>query len=267
MSRLTGYSNDRRNDVNHLRELIDRTPHAITAVSDVRRHPDRKHHVNNFLCEAPKAVCFWGGDFDGICEMQVIPELCRLPYGTVWIEFDINLTVGRGLLGLLITESSSNEDLLCYGFLRYQNQWNFEFFVINLNLETGYCLTNERANELSLELASSCILAIRAFCSLLNCQNVGRQEHKPDAALQKARAKRGKQPLFSYWTLELNGRDGGAAQSFGGTHASPRVHLRRGHPRQYAPGKWTWVQPHAVGNRELGMVHKDYVIGKEMVVH
>lgn len=101
----------------------------------------------------------------------------------------------------------------------------------------------------------------------MNCTNVGRQEHKPDAALQKARAKRGKQPLFSYWTLELNGRDGGAAQSFGGTHASPRVHLRRGHPRQYAPGKWTWVQPHAVGNRELGMVHKDYVIGKEMVVH
>lgn len=47
-------------------------------------------------------------------------------------------------------------------------------------------------------------------------------------------------------------------ESMGGTHASPRLHLRRGHARQYAEGKYCWVQPHVVGNKKLGMVHKDY---------
>lgn len=98
---------------------------------------------------------------------------------------------------------------------------------------------------------------IAQFLSALHCTNVFRQRHPPSEKLQKARTKRGKAPLFSYWTLQL-GQKNERGESLGGTHASPRVHLRRGHPRQYAPGKYTWVQPHAVGHRELGMVHKDY---------
>lgn len=64
-------------------------------------------------------------------------------------------------------------------------------------------------------------------------------------------------PLFSYWTLHLTHTDG-TPRPMGGTHNSPRVHLRRGHPRQYAPGRWTRVQPCAVGSPSRGMVHKDY---------
>ena len=95
----------------------------------------------------------------------------------------------------------------------------------------------------------------------MNCSNIIKVEHNPDEKLQKARIKRGKKPLFSYWTLQLsipNEREEGA--SLGGTHASPRVHLRRGHARQYAPGKYTWVQPCAVGNKSLGVIHKDYAV-------
>lgn len=98
---------------------------------------------------------------------------------------------------------------------------------------------------------------IGAFLSLLNCSNVPRIEHGPPAALQKARKRRGKLPIFSYWTLDLS-------QSYihgahlGGFHTSPRIHLRRGHMRQYQVGRWCWVSPHAVGNKALGVVHKDY---------
>lgn len=102
-----------------------------------------------------------------------------------------------------------------------------------------------------------CILL--RFLTALNCCNVRRTEHKPDTALQKARAKRGKQPLFSYWTLDIDLDHAQTdRESMGGTHASPRLHLRRGHARQYAEGKYCWVQPHVVGNKKLGMVHKDY---------
>jgi len=45
-----------------------------------------------------------------------------------------------------------------------------------------------------------------------------------------------------------------------GTHASPALHLRRGHARQYSPGLYTWVQPCIVGNKKDGLVHKDYAV-------
>jgi hypothetical protein len=213
-------------------------------------------------------MCFWCGDFYDTLDRQIITELCRLPFNEVWLEFNIDLGGGKqGLLGVLVAMDLEPDSVYVMAFIKYAGAWQFEFVCTNLNMKTGFSMANKCDDEMVMLLMQRTVHAVRAFCSTINCTNVGRQEHKPDAALQKARAKRGKQPLFSYWTLELNGRDGGAAQSFGGTHASPRVHLRRGHPRQYAPGKWTWVQPHAVGNRELGMVHKDYVIGKEMVVH
>jgi hypothetical protein len=108
------------------------------------------------------------------------------------------------------------------------------------------------------------VRACQSFLSALHCCNVKQEEHHPDAKLNKARAKRGKAPLFSYWTLQLDGKTE-RGNDHGGTHASPRVHLRRGHPRQYTPGKWTWVQPHAVGNKAAGMVHKDYAAGPGLV--
>lgn len=47
----------------------------------------------------------------------------------------------------------------------------------------------------------------------------------------------------------------------GGTHASPRWHLRRGHWRNLPSGKTTWVNQSEVGKKENGGVYKDYAIG------
>lgn len=46
----------------------------------------------------------------------------------------------------------------------------------------------------------------------------------------------------------------------GGTHASPRWHLRRGHFRKLPNGKITFVRQHEVGSKEHGVVIKDYAI-------
>jgi len=101
-------------------------------------------------------------------------------------------------------------------------------------------------------------LVLSTFLSALNCNNVKQIEHKPNQKLQNARQKRGKYPLFSHWTLELSIPKSSKGKSkLIGTHASPRVHLRRGHPRQYSPGKWTWVQACVVG-RGKGIITKDY---------
>ncbi|MCY1306435.1 hypothetical protein D9M70_562970 [compost metagenome] len=93
---------------------------------------------------------------------------------------------------------------------------------------------------------------------VLRCVNVATVEHPAPERLNAKREARGKVPLFSFKTLTLaapNARRPGLV--LGGTHASPRVHLRRGHIRQLADGRSVWVQPCVVGSKH-GVVHKDY---------
>lgn len=49
----------------------------------------------------------------------------------------------------------------------------------------------------------------------------------------------------------------------GGTHASPKWHMRIGHVRHLPTGKTTWVKSCEVGDKARGMVIKDYVVGRE----
>lgn len=118
--------------------------------------------------------------------------------------------------------------------------------------ETGYS-DNYLTLVFDVVIAAQCIFAVMA------CSNVRTRDHQPDAALNKKRAKAGKVPLVSYKTLEIavpNTRYEGGGPG-GGTHASPRVHLRRGHIRKIADGKTVWVQACVVGSKH-GMVLKDY---------
>lgn len=99
-----------------------------------------------------------------------------------------------------------------------------------------------------------------AFLSAVNCTNVVRAQHAAPDKLNSKRAKAGRPPICSFWTLHIKDQANLAIGFKRGSHDSPRLHLRRGHPRQYAPGKYCWVQPHIVGSKENGVVRKDYAI-------
>lgn len=96
-------------------------------------------------------------------------------------------------------------------------------------------------------------------CSVINCANVTTADVHAPSALNKKRRASGKQPFFTYKVLALHeerhttGKPGAIGQ-----HASPRMHLRRGHLRQLEH-KVVWVRP-ALINAESkhGVVHKDY---------
>ncbi len=97
--------------------------------------------------------------------------------------------------------------------------------------------------------------------AVLNAVNVETEERtfKP-STLAKHRRK-GKLPLYSYKTLCIRpGRkadDDQEARPAADARRGPRVHLRRGHLRRLE-GKVVWVQPCVVGNREAGMIGKQY---------
>lgn len=72
------------------------------------------------------------------------------------------------------------------------------------------------------------------------------------------RAAKGKSPLIYSWhTLQIEPPQERQSHQ-GGTHATPRLHQRRGHWRSLAGGKRVWVRDCMVGDASRGTVWKDY---------
>lgn len=99
---------------------------------------------------------------------------------------------------------------------------------------------------------------VAKFLSLLNEPGQVIETHEPSRKLNAKRERYGKPPLVSYKTLlvkkplaQSQGRD------VGGTHASPRLHLRRGHIRRRF-GREFWVRSTIVGDKSRGLLLKDY---------
>lgn len=249
--------------MNHLRELLE-LPLSGMLIRDGIGDNEASRFFAELRDAGERAMCFSLGDYEDFDSLELTPlkELCRLPYGTCWFEVAVNPPTGpRWLFGCLI-DTQPDGKLVAQGFSRGPVRWALRWRAKLDDLHPTWARSTPTGaiGEVAQGLA-----VVAKFLSALNCSNVHRQEHAPAAKLQKARAKRGKAPLFSYWTLQLDGKSE-RGENQGGTHASPRVHLRRGHPRQYAPGKWTWVQAHAVGNRADGVVHKDYSTGPALAV-
>ena len=103
-------------------------------------------------------------------------------------------------------------------------------------------------------------LVIRALIYLLNARNVATDIVNPPARLQQAAISRGAVPFDIYHVLVLKPTQNRNAESTGGTHASPREHLRRGHIRRLANGDMIWIESTTVNRGVGGKVHKDYEV-------
>lgn len=65
--------------------------------------------------------------------------------------------------------------------------------------------------------------------------------------------------LFDWHTVEI-APTAPKSEHQGGTHASPRLHDRRGHWRNTKSGKRVWVRDCKVGDASKGVVFKDYEV-------
>lgn len=70
----------------------------------------------------------------------------------------------------------------------------------------------------------------------------------------------GKTPTYDWTTVVIEPKASRVSDRLGGTHASPRLHDRRGHLRRLRSGKNVWVRPCKVGRAELGAVFHDYEV-------
>lgn len=247
--------------MNHLHEVLDAIESKRATVQDTIPEDKELGIVKLFLSMAKDAVCFNAGDGIEIGNLSGIAELIRLPFNVCWVEFFVNAASPdnrRVLFGAMCEMSGTDINVVPIVKNTKNQTWHImDVMVIRVDVSTkliNYLTTPEMQNWYT----SIGGILVR-FLSALNCTNVRAIEESPPAALNKARIRRGKQPLFSTWTLSISiPKDRRDSSALGGSHASPRVHLRRGHPREYRPGSWTWVQPCAVGAKENGMIHKDY---------
>lgn len=102
----------------------------------------------------------------------------------------------------------------------------------------------------------------RMVCAvLLKLAEQSQTAYKPiptDSFINRKRAAKGKSPIsFDWHTVEIGPKQAKNAPQ-GGTHASPRLHDRRGHWRTCRTGKQVWVKACKVGDASRGVVFKDY---------
>lgn len=95
------------------------------------------------------------------------------------------------------------------------------------------------------------------------------EAHQPVIAptfTNRRKIAQGKLPAYDWRTVVIEPARS-RQESKGGTHASPRLHDRRGHLRRLKSGKNVWVKPHKVGRADLGVIFHDYEVKGESIIH
>jgi hypothetical protein len=223
--------------------------------------------------------------------------LIPLPYSACWYEF----TLGGSRSGLLVYQSDVDGADTIYA---ERLDWNeqgvvFEGLIASVKLASipdndddleiyveGNGRTLERMQNharlssiLRANVASALPLALY-FTLMLNSRTTeSERAPKPDAALQKRRVQRGREPLPEHRIVTIvPDRFIERGEHLGGTHRPPRLHWRRSHKRHFEQstplskwvptenyrgrlGWWVSIIPRClVGRADLGEVSHEYRI-------
>lgn len=165
----------------------------------------------------------------------------------------------------LITRESSNNDILPNLLVSKRSIIK----SINNNFVTvGYCDIGDIAKQrlgddwekfACMDLNDE-VGAVLALIEALSCKNV-QIEKLPVRKPNKSAAKRGALLFDEYSVLTIN-RTNNSYAAVGGTHRSPREHLRRGHIRHLSTGN-IWVNSTVVSSNVGGKINKIYKLETE----
>lgn len=189
-------------------------------------------------------------------------SILRLPYEKVIIEVPFSINV-HGQIGAAIFAEQNGESIdLFFVSMNSIDGPSVCDLLIKLNADFSAGIVSiqnnkQQSDARSMQFASWAVRVVLSLLAALSCKNVKECEIAPDARLQQKRLRNGKAPLYTYKTLVIGEK--GQVARIGGSHSSPRVHLRRGHIRRL-PDKNVWVNACVVGDKSKGIVHKDYAV-------
>jgi hypothetical protein len=123
-------------------------------------------------------------------------------------------------------------------------------------------MTRDELIKSATELLDASLSMYARLCAVLVNNHVETTDVPPDAKENRIRRIKGKAPLYTYKTLIIGAAKAHHVGKGGGTHASPRSHLRRGFYRTSKTGVRHWVKATIVKGETPGFVHKDYQINQ-----
>lgn len=203
-------------------------------------------------------------------------EPLHLPYKRIALEYRTDEPPRPGLLRcnkhiVLAEEMDQFVGMLMVPWSENNRSWmvyppimipKTGYLARDLPAVQGYCRLNIRrvdesipADDYSDELG-----ALLCFLNVLRCSNITTEKSEPK---RNGKAKKGALPFDTYriLTIEAPRESRMAGAMTGGTHRSPREHLRRGHIRRYETGKRIWVNGSIVNaGKTEGRVFKDYAL-------
>lgn len=226
-----------------------------------------------------QSVKFYAGDTNMIPDGELV-EFGKLPYPNCAFEFR---DLSRQISNRFITLARQTEDAgiilqtfeeavhpdgwrgwMCAGFLAI-NKPDLSDVQIRLYAPKGMEPDLNLQRVFGRTIARQCNLMGRML-RILNLTNVTRRLVAPSEKLNAKRLSRGRQPIYSFYTLVAK-VGGGAREILRSDHPGEskglvRVHLRRGHIKRCRTGEFWW-QPCVVGNPKRGVVMKDYALEVE----
>ena len=221
--------------------------------------------VDHIINQTKNCIWFYAGEADTFYNMPANNDLCKIPYSEMAVEFKIANLEEKFYRFMVFVLSKTDDNSFKVTIIEKQgNGWciyGSYYLILDEHIirimKTSYMSHgNDDESNKFMHMSAKVICS---FLSCINCCNVKQVEHFPKR--QPGKASTRSKPLYSFWTLEIDkSKNQTMGIPLGGTHASPRIHLRRGHARQYKPGVYCWVQPCLVGKKEAGVIHKDYLL-------
>jgi hypothetical protein len=123
--------------------------------------------------------------------------------------------------------------------------------------------THEELFQSGAEILDTATSIYARLCAVLENHEVETTDVPPDARANRLRRITGHAPLYTYKTLVIGAPKKRQVVRGGGTHASPRSHMRRGYYRTSRNGVRHWVKATMVMGETPGFVHKDYRVQQQ----
>lgn len=212
-------------------------------------------------------------------------EEIHLPYKLITVEFffrDGLLSQNTSTKYIVIAEEFDEHiNILTCQFVHDVNKWGVQNMFIQVPIRwdadsvqdnkvhkykcLAYPLLDDmdaKSMEAEAQWATVTSSSVLELIEALSCSNVTHEPiEKINPAVNARRIRDGKLPLYETRCLVINaGKSVGVGNGIGGTHGSPRQHLRRGHIRRHPTAGNIWVNSCVVGSSELGVIEKQYAV-------
>lgn len=249
---------------------------------EVNKHVSFQKHV---LLSIEKSVKFILPENGMILEDKSLKALdekekINLPFPIVALEYEFDNYIGdfdpslqhRPKKYILIAEKIENGiSIIPVYYVTELGMWcshpavympDIDFIYRQKNTTDGWpCLAISNPNEHTIsgdEYISETRILL-SFINALQCSNVGIEKSAGNPKKNGLKSSLGFDEYNVLTVINTNKQSSGV-ESIGGTHRSPREHLRRGHIRRLATGVKIWVNA-AVINAGIGAkIHKTYAV-------